>query len=133
MEETNNWARLAFQLYFGWFALQFTINAIGMSWLFTYTGPKPWFANLVYSVLIGWNLTGTIGTVLVYRGLVACDVRINQVFQTIAGPYQYGQTSWSRPRSPVPRPALSLVFIFCAVTMLMSLSFWIVLFLASRT
>src|SRR5687767_10801423 len=30
LEESNNWARLVLQLYFGWFALQFTVNGFAI-------------------------------------------------------------------------------------------------------
>jgi hypothetical protein len=132
LEETNNWARLVLQLYFGWFALQFTVNGVAMGWLFRYTGPMPWFASLVFLVFAGWNLMGMIGTVLVYKGLVEGDVRLQEVTESMSQLHSYDHDSRPRARSPMPRGPISIVFGFCAVTMFISLAFWIVLFVAGR-
>lgn len=132
LEETNNWARLVLQLYFGWFALQFTVNGVAMGWLFTYKGPMPWFASLIFLVFIGWNLMGTIGTVMVYKGLVEGDLRIQELIETMAQHHLDDGDSSPTPRSPMPRRPISVVFGFCAVTMFISLAFWIVLFVAGR-
>jgi hypothetical protein len=132
LEETNNWARLVLQLYFGWFALQFTVNGVAMGWLFTDKGPMPWFASLIFLVFIGWNLMGTIGTVMVYKGLVEGDLRIQEVIERMAQHHLDDGDSSPTPRSPMPRRPISIVFGFCAVTMFISLAFWIVLFVAGR-
>jgi hypothetical protein len=132
MEETNNWARLALKLYFGWIALQFAVNGIVLGRLFTYNGPMPWFASLIYVVFILWNLMGTIGTVLVYKALVQSDVRIKAVIETLGGPHSDKQNSWPRPQSALPLSVINLIFTFCAVTMFTSLAFWIVLFVVRR-
>ena len=132
LEETNNWARLALQLYFGWFALQFTVNGFAMGWIFTYKGSMPWFASLVYLVFIIWNLMGTIVTVLLYKELVYGDLRIQDLIETLVKPDPTDQDSSFRPGSPVPRRAISLVFGFCVVTMFISLAFWIILFVVGR-
>ena len=125
IDETNNWARLAFQLYFGWFALQFTINALAISWLFTPRSSMPTFANSAFLIFIGWNLMGTIGTLLVHKGLLACDLRISEVTERLDQNH-VTEVPDSRPRSPMPRQAINQVFGLCAITMLMSLGFWII-------
>jgi hypothetical protein len=132
MEETNIWARLALKLYFGWVALQFAVNSIALGWLFTYNGPVPWFGRLIYLAFIVWNLMGTIGTVLVYKALVQCDVRIEAVIETMAGVDLDKQDSWPMAQSPLPLSVINLIFIFCAVTMFVLMAFWIILFVAAR-
>jgi hypothetical protein len=131
MEESNNWARLALKLYFGFVALQFAVNSIVLGWLFTYNGPMPWFAGLIYLVFIVWNFMGTIGTVLVYKALVQSDARIRAVIEMM-GLQLDSQDSWPRPQSPMPLSMIKLIFIFFAVTTFMSLAVWIVLFVARR-
>ena len=125
IDETNNWARLAFQLYFGWFALQFTINALAISWIFTPRVSMPPFANSVFLTFIGWNLMGTIGTLLVHKGLLTCDQRIREVTENLD---QHDVTGAPevRPRSPMPRQAINQIFALCAITVFMSLVFWII-------
>lgn len=132
MDEINNWARLVVQLYFGWFALQFTVNCVGMGWLLTRTGPMPWFASLIFLVFLGWNLMGTIGTVMVYKGLVGGDLRMKEVIETMTRLHSTYEDSGFNLRSPMPRKAIGIVFGFCTVTMFMSLAFWIVLFVTGR-
>ena len=132
MEETNNWARLALKLYFGWFALQFAVNGIVLGRLFTYIGPMPWFAGLIYLVFILWNLIGAIGTVLVSKALVQSDVKIKAMIEKLAGPHLDNQDSWPRPQSALPLSVINPIFVFCAVSMFVSLAFWIVLFVARR-
>src|SRR2546430_10361876 len=77
MEETNNWARLGAQLYFGWFALQFTVNGIAIGWL-TQSAIKPPFNRLVFAIFIGWNLMGTITTFFIRKHILDCDSRITE-------------------------------------------------------
>jgi hypothetical protein len=127
MEELNSWARLAFQVYFGWFALQFTVNGVAMGWIFTYKGPAARFGALVLVIFIGWNLMGAIGTLLVHKGLLDCDLRIGELVEMLTE--QDRESRSSLPRSPMPRRAINTVFAFCAVTMFMSLVFWIILFI----
>ena len=125
-EEANNWARLVMQLYFAWFGLQFTINSIAIGWVAARTGPMP--SKLIPLVLVGWNLMGTIGTVMVYKGLAAGDKRMKRVMEAMA---KSDQIDYSRPtpQSPMPLNPISVVFGFCIGTMLISLLFWIVIFL----
>lgn len=132
LEETNNWARLILQLYFAWFGLQFTVNGIAIGWLLTGKGSMPWFASLVFLLFIGWNLMGTIGTVMIYKGLVEGDLRMQEVIETVAQLQVNDRDSGPTPRSPMPRRPIGIVFGFCVVTMFISLAFWIVLFVAGR-
>jgi hypothetical protein len=126
MEEINNWARLAFQMYFGWFALQFTVNGVAIGWLFTNKGSMPTFARLVFAIFVGWNLMGTIATLVIRKHILGCDLRIREVLDGLSqnhvtlGP-------WSKLLSPMPRQALKTVFAFCALTTGMSMAFWTVL------
>jgi len=132
MEETNHWARLVLQLYFGWFALQFAVNGVAMGLLLAYHGQLPWFANLIILVFVGWNVIGAIGTVLVYKGLVNCDARIGELIETWAKRSISADDYWAKPSSPIPKSTLSAVFAFCAITMFISLGFWLMLFIGER-
>lgn len=130
IDESNNWARLGLQLYFGWFALQFTVNGVAVGWLFTRTGGTlPWFARLVFLVFILWNLMGMIVTELLYKSLAETDRRIKQVIETMIKFYRIADPGFY-PRSPMPRTWIRTVFRFCVTTMLISLLFWTVLFVA---
>jgi hypothetical protein len=127
MEETNHWVRLAFQLYFGWFALQFTVNAVAMGWLFAYKGSLiPAVARLIFFIFVGWNLMGTITTFLIRKHMLACDRRIQEVLEGLTR-HRVPEGHYSDPQSPVPRNAIKTVFILCAITMFISLSFWMTL------
>lgn len=130
LEESNLWARWVLQLYFGWFALQFTVNGFAIGWLVTRTGSLPWFGSLIFLVFIVWNLMGAIGAVLVYKGLAAGDERMKQVIEATHKLDQTGQHSRLRPQSSMPRVAITTVFAFCVITMFISLAFWIVMFVA---
>jgi hypothetical protein len=123
MEEINSWARLAFQLYFGWFALQFTVNGVAMGWLFTHSGPLSRFAPLIFGVFILWNLMGTIATVFIRKYLIAYDLRIAEALEALIRRHPT-DGSLLKPQSPVPRQAINTVFGFCAATMIVSLLFW---------
>jgi hypothetical protein len=123
MEEINNWARLAFQMYFGWFALQFTVNAVAMGWLFTSEGPKPPFARLVFLILAGWNLMGTITTLIIRKQILDRDSRITEVINILSQNH-LSVGPGSKSLSPMPRQAIKIVFAFCALTTGMSLAFW---------
>ena len=84
MEETNNWARLGFQMYFGWFALQFTVNAVAVGWFFS-KGPVPMlsYTRMVFVLFAGWNLMGTITTFVIRNHIVICDLRIREVIEIL--------------------------------------------------
>jgi hypothetical protein len=131
MDEITNWTRLALKLYLGWMAVQFAVNGIVLGWLFTYNGPSPWFASLIYLAFIVWNLVGTIGTVLFYKTLVQSDARIKSVIAAMVGQLD-SQDPRPRPQSAVPLAVINLISVSCAVTMFVSLAFWIVLFVAHR-
>jgi len=132
LEESNNWGRLVLQLYFGWFALQFTVNGVAMGWLFSRVGPVPWYGTLIFLVFVGWNLMGTIGTVMVYKGLAAGDLRMTQLIESMAKTNQTNRHFWPRARSGMPLAPIRVVFSFCVVTMFISLGFWIVMFVVGR-
>jgi hypothetical protein len=127
-DEANIWGRLVVQLYFGFFAVQFTVNGVAISWLFTHAGEKwPPYTSLVYLLFVGWNLMGTIGTVLVLKGLAEGDRRMKRVMEEVFETNYADQNSSDRPRSAMPYRAISIVFSFCVATLLLSLLFWIVM------
>jgi hypothetical protein len=127
MEETNRWARSGFRMFFGWFAWQFTVNVVATGWLIAYKGPVPALARLVYALFIGWNLLGTIGTLLIHKSLHDCDLRIKKVIETLTQEHWAGEICW-KPQSAVPLQAINTVFIFCAVTTFTSMAFWTIVF-----
>ncbi len=131
MEEINNWARLAFQMYFGWFALQFTVNGVAMGWLFTKEGPMPMFARWIFIILGLWNLMGTITTMVVRRHILDCDSRIRKVIKGLRR-NRVTEEDWPTVRSPMPREAIRTVFSFCALTTFISMTFWTVLAMFPR-
>jgi hypothetical protein len=131
MEEINNWARLAFQMYFGWFALQFTVNGVAMGWLFTREGPMPVFARWIFVILGLWNLMGTITTVVVRRHILDCDSRIRKVIKGLRRNH-VTEDHWPTVHSPMPREAIRTVFSFCALTTFISMTFWAVLAIFPR-
>jgi hypothetical protein len=131
MDEVNNWARLSHQMYFTWFGLQFTINALAMSWLFSEKGLNPKFATPVLLMFVGWNLMGLVGTLVVRRGLLNCDQRIGLIMERLIS-YEGAAAPGLDARSPVPRSSIHVMFILCAITMLMSLSFWTILAVRSQ-
>jgi|SRR6266850_1721498 len=123
MEEINNWVRLGVQLYFGWFALQFTVNGVATGWIFTYKGTMPSFARFVFLIFIGWNLMGTITTFYFHKHILDCDQRIRDIIDVLTRQHLTEAANF-KPRSPIPREAINTVFFLCAATMLMSLVFW---------
>lgn len=126
IDETGNWARLAFQLYFGWFALQFAVNGIAIGWLLGHGGPLPSFAKVIFSLFIGWNLIGIIATALVHKSLVGSDRRIKEVIQTMARGDLTDKDSWAR-QSSLPLLTLGIAFAGCGVTLILALAFWLIL------
>jgi hypothetical protein len=127
-DESNNWGRLVMQLYFAWFGLQFGINCLGIGWFVTRTEPRPGF-RLISLVFVGWNLMGTVGTMMVYKGLSGGQRRMKQLMNTMAKSNQADQPLWLAPRSAMPLKEIGTVFGFCVFTMLISLFYWIVSFL----
>ncbi len=125
MEETGNWARLAFQLYFGWFALQIAVNGIAAGWLFN-SAALPSFAKVIFAAFIGWNLIGIIATALVHKSILASDRRVKEVIKTMVRGHLTDNDSWSR-ESSLPLLALGIAFAGCGVTLVLSLAFWLIL------
>jgi hypothetical protein len=123
MEETNDWARLGAQLYFGWFTLLLTVNGVATGWLFTRTGTMPQFAWLVFCVFILLNLMGTIATFRIRSHLLDSDRRIRDVIEELT---QHSATKGPsfRPRSPVPLGAINTAFGATGTALIMLALFW---------
>jgi hypothetical protein len=69
MEETNDWARLGAQLYFGWFTLMLTVNGLATDGLLSHKVS----VNLgcwISGTFIGLNSLGTVVTFLIRNQLV---------------------------------------------------------------
>lgn len=126
MDETNTWARLAAQLYFGSFTLLVTVNVLGAGWLFTHTGRIPPFTFLLFFVFIGLNLMGTITTFRIRREMLDSDDRVADVIDSLT-PNFVSEDVNSRPLSPMPREAFNIAFFFAGATSFMLLIFWTVL------
>lgn len=124
--ETNNWARLGAQLYFGWFTLMIIINGVGMSWLFTYKDAIPRFARLMFVIFILLNLVGTISTILLSKRMLESDRRIKEVLTGLTRNHVLADLS-SAPESPMPRQAFNIVFAFFSIALFILLLFWMVL------
>lgn len=131
IEEASNWARIGFQVYFGWFALQFTVNAVAVGWLIGQNSPQPWLFNLACLLLMAWNLLGGIMTVLVYKALAAKDERTVEVLGILNRHYRTSDLNM-QSQSPMPRSSFALIFAFCAVTMFVSLFFWLFVLIGGR-
>jgi hypothetical protein len=126
IDETNKWARLGAQLYLGWFALQFIVNGLATGWLFNNRGVMPAFSNMAFFLLIGWNLMGIIGTLLILKSLLDSDLRIKEVIEKLT-PQHLPDASDKQSRSPFPRRAISMAFTFGAVTLFITMAFWTIL------
>ena len=126
MDETNNWARLGAQLYFGWFTLMITINGVAIGWLFSAKGVVPRFARLLFLIFVVLNLMGTIVAYFIRKHMLDCDRRIQEV---LAGLKRNRATEgvYFEAQSPVPRQAINTVFTFTGTALLMLLIFWTVL------
>jgi hypothetical protein len=127
MEEINNWARLGAQLYFGWFAVVLTFNALGVGWLFTHNETLPRFARMVFLIFIGFDLLGIIVTYFVRKHMLDSDLRIKELIGSMT--QHQVEARQLRPRSPVPRAAINTVFAFTSAGLLIFLLFWLTLFL----
>ena len=125
MEETNDWARLGAQLYFGWFTLMLTVNGIATDGLLSHRVSVN-LGRWVSGIFIGLNSLGTVVTVLIRNQLFASDKRITAVIQILANrhPTDY---SYAKTQSPVPRKAINVALVFTALGLLMFLVFWIAL------
>ncbi len=131
IEEAGNWARIGFQVYFGWFALQFTVNAVAVGWLVGQNSPRPWLFNLACLLLMAWNLLGGIMTVLVYKALASKDERTVEVLAILDRHYRTSDLH-TASQSPMPRSSFALIFSFCAVTMFVSFFFWLFVLIGGR-
>ena len=128
LDETNNWARLGSQLYFGWFALLLTINGVAIGWLFAPSRAMPSFAPFVFFMFIVLNLMGTLATIFVGKYLLECDRRMQEVIATLTE-HDGTENPESRPRSPMPQQAVKILFGFTAVALIMLVLFWMILIL----
>jgi hypothetical protein len=131
IEEASNWARIGFQVYFGWFALQFTVNAVAVGWLVGQNSPQTGIFNLACLLLMAWNLLGGIMTVLVYKALAAKDERTVEVLRILNRHYRTSDLN-TQSQSPMPRSSFALIFAFCAVTMFVSFFFWLFVLIGGR-
>jgi hypothetical protein len=126
MDETNNWARIGFQLYFGVFTLLLTVNVLSAGWLFTRTGGIAPFTFLLFLVFIALNLMGTIMTYRMRREMLDSDDRIADIIYSLT-PRVDTEDDNSRPVSPMPRGAFNIAFFFAGATSFLLLIFWTVL------
>jgi hypothetical protein len=131
IEESGNWARIGFQVYFGWFALQFTVNAVAVGWLVGQNSPQPWLFNLACLLLMAWNLLGGIMTVLVYKALAGKDERTVEVLGVLNRHYRTSDLN-TESKSPMPRSSFKVIFAFCAVTMFVSFFFWLFVLIGGK-
>jgi hypothetical protein len=123
VDETNNWARLASQLYFGWFTLLLTANALTTCWVFMYNSTLPTFAPLVFGVFIVLNLMGIIATSRIHENLLDSDQRIKEVIETLAR-HHLTNHPCSKPQSPVPLQAINAAFRFTGAALITLMLFW---------
>jgi hypothetical protein len=123
MDETNNWARLGAQLYFGWFTLMITANGIAIGWLFSNKDAMLRFARLLFLFFIGLNLLGTIVAFRIRKHMLDCDVRIQVVLAGLSRHQEPGGLNFE-PKSPVPREAINTVCAFTATVLFTLLIFW---------
>jgi hypothetical protein len=129
VEESNNWARSGFQLFVGWFALQFVINVAAIIALIMYRGTPPSFARAVYAVLIGWNLVGSILSLLVQKSMHDCDLRIRDVLGNVTKESDPDDPPL-KPRSAIPLEAINIVCLASAVTLFILMAFWTIVFVS---
>lgn len=122
IDEINNWARIGFQVYFGWFALQFSVNALAAGWLLARNAPAQHF-TLACLLLISWNLLGALMTVLVYKALAAMDARHVELLAVLNRHYRTSDLQ-AESQSPLARASFPVLFGVSAVTMFVSAFFW---------
>jgi len=132
MDEANKWARLGAQLYFGWYTLILTINGLATGWLFTNRGVMPRFARLMFLIIVGLNLMGTIVTILISKHMLESDQRIQNVLAGLTKDEASGDQFFA-PQSPMPRQTIMVVFPFTGASLFMFLLFWIILALWPET
>lgn len=123
IEESNSWARVGFQVYFGWLALQFSINALAAGWLLARNAPVAHF-SLSCLLLIVWNLLGALMTVLVYKALAAMDARNVELLAVLNRHYRTSDLH-TESQSPIARASFPVLFGVSAVTMFVSAFFFL--------
>jgi hypothetical protein len=129
VEETNGWVRSGVQLFAGWFALQFIMNIAAIIWLVIYKGPAPTFSRSVFGVLIGWNLLGVIGSLLIQKTIHDCDLRIREVMGTLTKNVTPDDPP-VKSQSGIPLRAIDVASISCAVTLFIFFAFWTIQFVS---
>jgi len=122
IEEIHSWARVGFQVYFGWFALQFSVNALAAGWLLARNSPVAHF-SLACLLLIIWNLLGALMTVLVYKALVGMDARSVELLGVLNRHHRTTDLN-AESQSPIARASFPVLFGVSAVTMFVSAFFW---------
>jgi len=123
MDETNNWARLGAQLYFGWFTLILTINGLATGWVFTRNGGMPRLARLIYGIYIAVNIMGTVAAYHIRKHMLNCDRRIKEVMEKLTA-HRSIEDMCLKPNSPVALQATNTVFVYTAASLLMLSLFW---------
>lgn len=123
IEETNKWARLGAQLYFGWFALILTFNGLSTNWVFTRTGGTPRLDRLIFAVFIAVNLMGTVAAYYIRNHMLNCDRRIKEVIANLTAQRSIEDVPL-KPNSPVALQAVNTVFIYTASSLVMLSLFW---------
>ncbi len=125
MEETNHWARLGAQLYFGWFTLLLTVNGFAIGWLFTSKVAMPQLlARLVFCAFAGLDVLGTIATFRIRQHLYASHLRIKEVITKLT---QHRVIEGTAPQSPVPLGAIKTGLGFTGLGLIMLVFFWSIL------
>ena len=126
IEQTNDWARLGAQLYFGWFALILTFNGLSTNWVFTRTGVTTRFDRLIFAVFILVNVMATVAAYYIRNHMLNCDRRIKEVIKTLTAQRSIKDRSLM-PNSPVALRAVNTVFIYTASSLAMLSLFWMIL------
>lgn len=122
IDDIHGWARVGFQVYFGWFALQFSVNAVAAGWLLARNAPIQHF-SLSCGLLITWNLLGALMTVLVYKALAAMDARTVEILGVLNRHYQTSDLN-TEAHSAVARASFPVLFGVSAVTMFVTAFFF---------
>ena len=122
MEETNDWARLGSQLYFGWFTLLLTVNGLAIGWLFTSKITTPQFlARLVFCAFAGLDVLGTIATYRIRQHLYDSHHRITELITELT---QHRVIQGTAPQSPVPLGAIKTGLGFTGLGLIVLTFFW---------
>jgi len=126
MDETNHWARLGAQLYFGAFTVLLTVNVLAAGWLFTHTGRMPSFTFLSFFVFMGLDLMGTVMTYRILQEMLNSDDRLADITDILTQHLANEDVS-SAPMSPMPREAIRVTYFFTGATSFLLFVFWTVL------